>query len=357
MAAGMNSAYRFALEMFDSHGTPLAQETVAVDLLPAEEWARFMALRAGVPEAAGAGAQASLQPIWHLERGQPYTEGFSIRLETADHHEAESSFTALYFGERAQEISSRLVERDLLQPGATYRFIIAAYPGEEEAEPAPVGFCTEEVSPDLPLRDGRLRDRMRDARPRDEVVDGDHPVFIPRQVLDETAALARAAGSVEIGGILVGHMYRDAGAREVFAVVSAQIPAVHAQGDRASLKFTPESWTHVQGVIDLRARDELMLGWYHSHPVHAWCAGCPIERRRRCALSQGFFSAHDRSLHRTVFSRSWGVALVVNDIGEGGTTHSLFGWRHGLLQTRGFYLFEESDSGTAPSPRSGEIRE
>ena len=240
------------------------------------------------------------------------------------------------------------MERDLLQPGATYRFIIAAYPGEEEAEPAPVGFCTEEVSPDLPLRDGHLHDRMRDARPRDEVVDGDHPVFIPRQVLDETAALARAAGSVEIGGILVGHMYRDAGAREVFAVVSAQIPAVHAQGDRASLKFTPESWTHVQGVIDLRARDELML---------AWCAGCPIERRRRCALSQGFFSAHDRSLHRTVFSRSWGVALVVNDIGEGGTTHSLFGWRHGLLQTRGFYLFEESDSGTAPSPRSGEIRE
>jgi proteasome lid subunit RPN8/RPN11 len=334
----MNSSYRFALEMFDQRGAPLAQEPVAVDLLPAEEWARFMALRTGVPEAAGASAHASLQPIWHLQRGRPYTEGFSIRLETSDHHEAASSFTALYFGEQAQVISSRLVERNLLQPGDGYRFIVAAYPGSEEPDPAPDRFRTEEVSPDLPLRDGDLRARLRDTRPEGELVDGDYPVFIPRHLLDETAALARAAGSVEIGGILVGHLYRDAGSGEVFADVTAQIHAAHAQGDRSSLKFTPESWTQVRGVIDLRARDELMLGWYHSHPVHAWCAGCPVESRRRCALSNRFFSAHDRSLHRTVFSRAWGLALVVNDIGDGGPTHSLFGWRHGLVQSRGFHL-------------------
>lgn len=343
----MNSPYRFALEMFDQRGTPLAQEPVTVDLLPAEEWARFMALRSGVPEAAGAAARASLRPIWDLERGRPYTGGFSIRLETADHHEAASSFTSRYFGEQAQAISSRLVERNLLKPGDTYRFIVAAYPGSEKAEPAGAAFRTDDVSPDLPLRDGDLQARMRDTGSEGEMVDGDYPVFIPRHLLDETAALARAAGSVETGGILVGHLYRDTGAGELFAVVSAQIPAAHAQGDRSSLKFTPESWTHVQGVIDLRARDELMLGWYHSHPIHAWCAGCPVERRRRCVLSDRFFSSHDRSLHRTVFSRAWGLALVVNDIGEGGPTHSLFGWRHGLVQSRGFHIFDESGSDTS----------
>ena len=70
----MNSPYQFALEMFDSRGAPIGQETILVDLLPAEEWTRFMAIRTGAIPLSSMGAETSLHPIWHLERGRPYTE-------------------------------------------------------------------------------------------------------------------------------------------------------------------------------------------------------------------------------------------------------------------------------------------
>lgn len=335
----MNNPYRFALEMFDGRGAPLCQEPVTVDLQPAEEWTRFMAIRTGALPAVNPEAKAYLYPIWHSERGRPYTNGFRVRLEMDHRKEVESTFTALYFGELAQEASSRLVKRSLLQPGETFRYIVAAYPQEERKEQTPPRFRAEEISPALPLREGILATHLEAAEPRGEIQQDDIPVFMPRSVLEETAVLARAAGAVETGGILVGHLHRDAEAGEVFAVITAQIPAIRAQGERASLKFTPETWTHLQGILALRDRGEMMLGWHHSHPQ---CRDCPAESRRRCSLSNGFFSTNDRSLHRAVFSGAYGLALVVNVIGDGEPTHSMFGWRHGLLQPRGFHLVDRA---------------
>jgi proteasome lid subunit RPN8/RPN11 len=281
-----------------------------------------------------------LQPIWHPKRGRPFTEGFRVRLRAARRREVASTFTAVYFGDQAQAASTRLMQRELLKPGEAYRFIVAAYPREERGGQAPPRFEAEDASADPPLRHGVLAERLHGAAPRGESIADDIPVFIPQAVLQETAELARRAGAVECGGILVGYLHRDSGAGEMYASITAQIPAVHAQGDRTSLKFTHESWDHVKGLLDLRRRNEMMLGWWHSHPVHAWCGACPIESRRRCPLSTGFFSSHDRALHRTVFSRAWGLGLVVNDNGDGAPTHSLFGWRHGLLQPRGYHVVE-----------------
>ena len=334
----MNSPYQFALEMFDSRGAPIGQETILVDLLPAEEWTRFMAIRTGAIPLSSMGAETSLHPIWHLERGRPYTEGFRIRLEVEGRGEVASTFTALYFGEQAQEASSKLVGRGLLKQGETFRFIVAAFPNGQRPASSRITFHAEEVPPALPLLDGRLGERLRAASPRGEAQAGEIPAFIPRNVFDEADRLAGLAGAVETGGVLVGHLHFDPEAPEVFATVTAQIPAAHAQAGRTSLKFTPETWLHVQRVIDLRNRGEIMLGWWHSHPVHAWCGQCPVENRLRCPLSSGFFSTHDRLLHRTVFHRAYGLALVVNVVGNGQPTHSLFGWRHGLLQPRGFHL-------------------
>ena len=88
-----------------------------------------------------------------------------------------------------------------------------------------------------------------------------------------------------------------------------------------------------------------MLGWWHSHPVREWCKDCTRERQQTCALAAGFLSAHDRALHRHVFPRAYSLALVVNDVACGGPTFSLFGWRDGLLEPRGFLLV-----GTAREP-------
>ncbi|MCZ6695713.1 MAG: hypothetical protein O7A63_04140 [Acidobacteria bacterium] len=338
----MNAPYRFTLEIYDGQGASLGQEPISVDFQPAEEWARFMAIRSGVLPAARPSAQAFLQPIWHHDRGRPYTEGFRVRLQMEHHREATSDFTALYFGELAQQASSRLVERMQLRPGDPFQFIVTAFPKEEREERPRPRFRAEEVVTALPVREAVLRDRMRSASPQGVVQADDIPVFVPRGVLIEATALALEKGAIETGGILVGHLYRDQIAGEIFAGVTTQIPAVHALGDRTSLKFTAEAWTHVQGVLDLRRRDEVHLGWWHSHIPNAWCRNCPIERRRRCPLSTGFFSTQDRSLHRAVFSPAYAQALVVNVIGADEQTTTMFGWRHGTIQQRGFYVVEET---------------
>ena len=55
------------------------------------------------------------------------------------------------------------------------------------------------------------------------------------------------------------------------------------------------------------------------------------------SMAGDFLSEPDRVLHRTVFPRGYSVALVVNLITAAEHTYSLFGWREGLLQTRGFH--------------------
>jgi hypothetical protein len=164
------------------------------------------------------------------------------------------------------------------------------------------------------------------------------PLFIPQRVLAEAKALSKEAGAKETGGILIGHLGRDSQLPEIFAQVTAQIPARHTEASLTSLTFTSETWTAVRNALDLRRKGELMLGWWHSHPVREWCKDCSAESQKACAMAVDFFSAHDHALHRTVFPRAYSVALVVNDLSENDATFSMFGWRRGLLESRGFHL-------------------
>jgi proteasome lid subunit RPN8/RPN11 len=166
----------------------------------------------------------------------------------------------------------------------------------------------------------------------------DLPLFVPEEVLMEAKALSKQAGAKETGGILIGHLNRDAFVPEIFARVTAQIPARHTESSLTSLTFTSATWTDVRAALDLRRKNEIMLGWWHSHPVREWCKGCSPSSRKACSMAVDFFSAHDHALHRTIFPRAYSVALVVNDLAEDDATFSMFGWRRGLLEARGFYL-------------------
>jgi hypothetical protein len=127
----------------------------------------------------------------------------------------------------------------------------------------------------------------------------------------------------------------------VFAEVTAHIPAVGAEAGPTSLRFTPDTWTHVRSVLKLRGREECFLGWSHAHLMDALCPQCPLERRRVCPLAVGFFSPSDRALHRTVFPGAHQSALVVNLLDRDHATYSFFGWRKGRLETRGFHVVEQ----------------
>jgi hypothetical protein len=347
------NAHRYVLHFYKEDGTPLGQNPAAVDWEPAREWTRFLAIRQGRLPAALAGRTESILPVWHQKLGEPYVKGFQISLALNSSGRVTCEFPTTYFKEVAREISTRYVKEGELKEGERFLFLTAAVAASADSgDGAAPAFTTEEVDAPLRINEASLRTFVSESSPHGEIHGQDLPVFLPQSVLDEAEDLGRRAGAVETGGILIGHLRRDAGVPEVFLEVTAQIPARHVVAELSRLTFTPETWTDARAAIDLRGEGEAMCGWWHSHPVKDWCRDCPPEKRADCQVGCDFFSEHDRKLHRVVFPGAYSVALVVNEVHPERATLSMFGWRNGLLELRGFHVLAPQESpGAARAPR------
>jgi proteasome lid subunit RPN8/RPN11 len=332
--------YQFAVELFTEDGKALGQAAVEVDWEPAREWAKFAAVRRTGSPVIEAGAISPIQPLWQNDAGEPYLRGFRICVTVNGGTEVAAHFPVAYFRALAVQTSRHFVERGILKSGEHFQYRAAAFPAANgrRREETDALFTVEEVAQPLPLTDASLESFLRMSLPAGEIEEGDIPVFVPREVLDEAAEASRQSGAQETGGVLIGHLRRDAGLPEVLAEVTAQLPARHTVAGLTKLTFTSETWAEARATLALRRKGELMLGWWHSHPVRDWCTECPIERKRACHVARDFFSEHDHALHRAIFPAAYSVGLVVNDVGPEDLSFSLFGWRRGLLQPRGFRI-------------------
>lgn len=337
----LKNPYRYIVELYGYDAAPLGRFAMNVDWEPAREWTRFAAVRSERLAPGAIDRIAAVEPIWHPDAGEPYIDGFDVTLTADGAAEVTSRFATDYFSRLALSAASRCVERGKIAAGERVRYVMTALPAPESpGAPRGAAFTVEEVAPDLPLVDSSLAEFAARAGIAGDMHQEDLPVFLPRHVFEEATTLTREAGPRETGGILIGHVRRDAGVPELFVEVTAQVRARHTQADLTSLTFTPETWTDVRAAIDLRARGEIMVGWWHSHPVREWCKSCSHENRVSCSLAAGFLSAHDRALHRAVFPRAYSHALVVNDIDAALPTFSLFGWRRGTLESRGYGVID-----------------
>jgi hypothetical protein len=243
------------------------------------------------------------------------------------------------------------VKRGELKAGDTFLYRVRALPGDARDAAPPRCRATTVVLGALDVAESALVDSLAGTTVLGEAEAGDLPMVVPRDVLDEMSTLARAAGPREVGGILLGRLYRDPASRELFAVVTTQLPALEAKGELTRLEFTPAAWAAVADLMRRRATDELPLGWWHYHPAHLWqCRNCPEERRRACPLARGFFSDEDRLLHRTVFPRAYTLALVVSSISDAEHRVACFGWRNGRVEARALHVAE-----TAPATATGAV--
>jgi proteasome lid subunit RPN8/RPN11 len=332
------NGYQYVIELFREDDTPLGQASVNVDWGPAEEWAKFQALRRGMLASGEAGRVSSIEPLWLPKAGEPYLEGFRVNVVTRA-GELATDFATGYFKRLASQASSHFIENGRLQTGDRIRYLAAAFRqrSEQSNGGSKFQFITEEVAPSIAIKDSLFDESVTKSIPHGTSCANDVPVFVPQRVLDEAATLSRDAGAKETGGILIGHLNRDAAVPQVFVKVTAQIHARHTEADLTKLTFTAETWTEVQAAIDLRRKDEIMLGWWHSHPVREWCKECAPERQQVCKMAADFFSTHDQALHRTVFPSAYSIALVAN-VTSGDLTFSAFGWREGVLEPRGFHV-------------------
>jgi proteasome lid subunit RPN8/RPN11 len=342
----VRSNYYYTLCLLRPDGTALGESPVEVDWEPAAECCRFLGIRQGKLSAGGVATQALIEPMWHPSSGQPCVSAVHVLVSQEDGRQARFELPSSYFASLARSASVELVQRGLLRDGDFFRYLVGAYagapggPGPEGAR----GLAVQEVCPTLPLRQSSLAQfTRRSVRYAPADLSGDLPVFVPQEVLDETAFLSRKAGALETGGILIGHVHQDSSLPELFVEVTAQVPARHSRSELMRLTFTADTWSAVAASVKLRKKDEIMLGWWHSHSyLKQDVAGKPQgdgERKPPKSAERGdmaFLSADDLSLHRTCFPRAYSLALVVAEGRSTGLTWALFGWNAGQICPRGF---------------------
>jgi hypothetical protein len=329
--------YRYEVQVVSDDGRTLGHAPLDPDWSPALECAAFDAMRRGALPVDAAVASGVVEPRWDDARGEPFVAGFRVHIDGVEPLDLPLG----YLWPQAHQASTGLVELGALRPGDVVRYLVRAVSSAADAAgDGGIGFAVDEVASSLPLVARSLADFLsRAERVGREPEPDEFPVFVRRAVLDEAMASARAHPDVEVGGVLLGRLLRDAARPEIFLEVTAQVPARHTVAAAMSLTFTAETWAAVDAALALRARGELRCGWHHSHPN--WCRHCPIENQRRCSRANAFLSSEDLHLHRVVFGRgAHNVALLVADNIHTGMTCSLYGWRRGEMAERGYHVVE-----------------
>jgi proteasome lid subunit RPN8/RPN11 len=290
-----------------------------------------------------------IQPHWDAQSGPPYVA--CLEVSPCDGGEGRSEEIPLKFlADPVRHAVRALVEAGRIAEGAKYTWRVCAFdadPGKAAASERAA--FTVEAAPEAneeALGPRRLRDLLRYAVRRGPVrekgVPRDFPVFFARSLLDEAAGEATAAGELETGGVLLGHLSRNADSGDLILEVTAQVPAREAVAEEVSLRFTPQTWQAVHAALRLRRASERIVGWWHSHPRKVWpCHGCAPERRARCPSNRPFFSGMDVTFHRTAFPGPVNLALLLSFQADPAPRHDLFGWRQGLIAARDYYVLEE----------------
>jgi len=339
----MVTDYTYTIDFYRQDGTSLGQMPVEPDWMPALEWIHFEGIRAGLLPpfmvANLAGCAYHVEPVWHPTAGQPRLSAFRVTVPAGAASAVSRLIPTAYLRGHVEQASAALVEKGVLRSGEPFRYLVNAFASGARAAATPaLAFAVEEIPQPLPLSAAALEAFLSGAaRPDGQHVDGDLPIFIPQAVLDETTELARLAGDLETGGVLVGFLHHDASIPEMFVEITAQIAALHTAAATTKLTFTPETWAAVRAALALRKRGEAMLGWWHYHPDFCRLRNCPLENRLRCAAASAFFSGEDVALHTALFARAYNTALLISDSAATGLSTSLFGWRQGMVTARGFY--------------------
>ena len=126
------------------------------------------------------------------------------------------------------------------------------------------------------------------------------------QTMQEHArsTLAEADMIREVGGVLIGNIFRDAAGP--YLEIKSAIIAEHTRNEGTEVAFTPETWAQLNRVKDKLYPTDRVVGWYHTHP--------------RFGI---FLSERDKFIHRHSFPQPWAVAFVIDPVQE---QEGLFLW-------------------------------
>jgi hypothetical protein len=177
-----------------------------------------------------------------------------------------------------------------------------------------------------------------------QIGEGQIPIFVRRGARDRSlkAASVSAGTEEEVGGFLIGRVYRDPETGQLFVEVAEVVEADQARGTYLSVDFDYNAWRQVLDRIDRDFPGQFLVGWYHTHLV-SQAVVVPVDQpdkeREYIAIYSPFFSHLDLFLHRHFFPDPWHVALLLD---LRCNAQVFFAWQSGQIKpTQGYYLYGE----------------
>jgi len=165
----------------------------------------------------------------------------------------------------------------------------------------------QQIEPlDLPMP---LDGALRWVSPYEERVAGRVAIFLTQHAYLSCTDHAASDLDHEVGGVLVGQVYRDERDDQPYIIIEDTIQAQHTQFSPTRLTFTQDSLVQLNNELEERFPGKQMVGWYHTHPH-----------------MDVFMSAYDLWLHTNFFAEIWQVALVMEPCTERG---GFFCWQEG----------------------------
>lgn len=149
-----------------------------------------------------------------------------------------------------------------------------------------------------------------------------------QQALSQIRAYSISNLRSELGGVLLGHAYRDG--EQLMVDVVAALPARNDDHGPIHFTFTADAWSQIHHERATKYPDLEIVGWFHTHP------GLGV-----------FYSSDDVVVHTAAFTLPWHVGLVIDPLGN---EASYFGWQNGVLTPiPGYYeQLDEQDTPIVP---------
>ena len=194
---------------------------------------------------------------------------------------------------------------------------------------------------DVENRDSNIKILKCDP-PQDCILEGNFPhghelkIYIQKEVLTAIDGYMASDTNNELGGVLIGNLC-EASDGSRFILIQNHIHAEHTTASLSRLTFNHETWEHFDREIEKHYSDQMILGWYHSHPGHTV-----------------FLSEHDMFIQENFFNMEFMVAYVydptINDRG-------FFYWNNGKTERSSGFFIAVGENETVVPPAAGSVLE
>ncbi|HEX2787822.1 MAG TPA: LysM peptidoglycan-binding domain-containing protein [Ignavibacteria bacterium] len=127
----------------------------------------------------------------------------------------------------------------------------------------------------------------------------------------------------ELGGVLTGYNCK-LHSGESFIIIKNFIKAGFTNSSVSRLTFTYQTWEQINNELENKFPDEIILGWYHSHPGHSV-----------------FLSDYDVFIQKNFFNLEFMVAYVFDPTI---TQRGFFFWNGDKIEkAKGFYVINNEE--------------